>query len=128
MPPSWNAPGCRIAKMVTTRSSCIAPKREFPSMWSSRPARLEQERFECCAIKLVTGCEPFLREFRTSPVNRNAVLIGLQPTNSEPDPYWKYGLNAVAQLPLKLDESLELLRTSCLLTVRQIGRASSRES
>ena len=86
------------------------------------PARLEHEQFECCVVKIASGCEAFLAELRKSPVNHNAVLIGAQPVNSNPGPYWKYGFNALVQLPLHLDESVESLRTTCLVTVRHLRR------
>ena len=88
----------------------------------AQPARLEHEKFECCVVKIVPGCEIFLAELRRSPVNHNAVLIGAQPLNCDPGPYWKYGFNALVQLPLKLDEAVEALRNACLVTVRHLRR------
>ena len=87
-----------------------------------QPARLEHEKFECCVVKMVSGCVAFLAELRKSAVNHSAVLIGAQALNSDPGPYWKYGFNALVQLPLKLDETLEALRTTCLMTVRHLRR------
>ena len=88
----------------------------------AQPARLEHEKFECCVVNLVPGCEPFLEEIRRSAVNRSTVLIGARSSARDLAPYWKYGFNALLDLPLRLDEALEALRTSCLLTVRQLRR------
>jgi hypothetical protein len=87
-----------------------------------QPARLEHERFESCVVKLVPGCEIFLDEIRRSPVNRNTVLIGASPPDSDLAPYWKYGFNAILHLPLELAPSVEALRTICLLTASHLRR------
>lgn len=88
----------------------------------AQPARLEHERFECCVVNLVPGCEPFLEEIRRSKVNRNTALIGARLSAHDLAPYWKYGFNALVDLPLQPEEAVEALRSTCLLTVRHLRR------
>jgi len=87
-----------------------------------RLSQLEHQAFDCCIVKLTPEGEKFLHEFRRSELNHSGVLVGVAEPRADLSAYWKYGLNAVVQLPLQVQETVSALRSACLLTVKQLRR------
>jgi hypothetical protein len=84
--------------------------------------RLQQEKFEGCALRLsAPNAEAILQAARSSASNRALVLYGISDHQTARQ-FSKFGINAVLSEPLERAPALKAVRSTYLLAVHEFRR------
>jgi hypothetical protein len=92
------------------------------SLGDDAEARLQNEKFEGCVVRLTTPrAERLVKAARSSPSSRAMVLYGIADHKTAMQ-YSKYGINAVLGEPVDRSSALKAVRGTYLLAVHEFRR------
>ena len=91
-------------------------------MPANSAARLQQEKFEACVVRLGPGAQPVMEAIRTSTSNSRMLIYGLGGSAQEALRYSKYGINAIFQEPVERSTALKLVRATQMLVLHEFRR------
>ena len=86
------------------------------------PERLEEEKYEACAIGVDERAIPFLEAVRNSPLNSRIVIYGVCIAPHTGQLFTRYGINAALEFPLDRQAALRVVRASRLLLLNEFRR------
>jgi hypothetical protein len=81
-----------------------------------------KQKYDACVLQLTDTAEPQLATIRSSPLNRNIVIYGVNTPESDFRKFSRHGINAVMNHPLERPAAIKIVRATHLLVLHEYRR------